>query len=98
MRYAIDTVSSRGRVIRSSYKRGGVLVTVDPHSEFIRLINPYRRVNGRPFMWTVRLNRAEQNEQVRLWYKPRCRTEEVIIFRELMKQLEAGTIQIVRKK
>ena len=96
MRYAIDTLSQRGRRTHTSYKKGGVLVHVDPDLRFIRLINPYsKKEDGRPFVWVVKLRRSE-TERVRLWYKPRCTTDEVVTFRELVKQLNEGKIRIVR--
>ena len=96
MRYAIETLSSRGRVTETAYKRGGVLTVIDNDLRYIRLMNPYSKVNGRSFSWYVKLNGRPENERIRLWYKPRCQTEEILVFRELMKQIEEGKIKIVR--
>jgi len=98
LRYAIETVSSRGRVVHTDYKRGGLLTTIEPTGRYVRLMNPYSSTtNGRPYVWAIKLIRPD-NERIRLWYKPRCKAEEVVLFRELLKQLEEGKISIIQRR
>lgn len=91
VRYAIDTIDAAGSVISTLYRLGGTLTTVDPELRYFRLLNPYARRS-----WSVQLCRRNPRERVRLWYMPRATRDEIIMFRKLLAQLEAGQIRITR--
>lgn len=90
VRYAIDTIDATGAVISTLYRLGGTLTVVDPELRYFRLLNPYARRS-----WSVQLCRKPR-ERVRLWYMPRATRDEIIMFRKLLAQLEAGQIRITR--
>lgn len=89
VRYAIDTLSGN-RIVKTQYRLGGSLTTVDPHLRYFRLLNPYARVS-----WSVQLERSS-NERIRLWYMPIASNDEVVMFRKLLQQLENGEIKITK--
>lgn len=90
IRYIVDTVDDTGTVLERKYRLGGFLCAVDPELRYFRLMNPYARVS-----WSVQLQHPDR--RVRMWYLAPPKSEEIIAFRRLLRQLEAGEISIVRR-
>jgi hypothetical protein len=89
VRYAIDTLQNN-RVIKTQYRLGGTLTSVDSNLRYIRLLNPYARVS-----WSVQLERP-LGERIRIWYQPLASNDEIVMFRKLLQQLENGDIKITK--
>jgi hypothetical protein len=87
VRYAIDTMQNN-RVVKTQYRLGGTLTSVDSNLRYLRLLNPYARVS-----WSVQLERPI-GERIRLWYQPLASNDEIVMFRKLLQQLENGDIKI----
>lgn len=97
VRYAIDTVRN-GVVTATQYRLGGTLTAVDPGLRYFRLLNPYAHKAGnqhRGIAWSVQLVRPP-GEMLRVWYMPPASKDEIVMFRKLLAQLEAGEIQITK--
>lgn len=94
IRYAIDTMDpSRTRILSSIYRMGGVLIFIDPSVRFMRLQNVHTR-----FAWSVQLQRRNPHERIRLWYMDPGTKDEIMIFRNLVSQIDSGEVQVVKKK
>lgn len=89
VRYAIDTMQSN-RVVKTQYRLGGTLTSVDSSLRYLRLLNPYARAS-----WSVQLERP-RGERIRLWYQPLASNDEIVMFRKLLQQLENGDIKITK--
>jgi|SRR5210317_283342 hypothetical protein len=88
MRYAVDTIED-GVVC---HKYGcGYMISIDPNLRYFQM-------TWRKFYWRVKLDDPMKN--VRMYYKEKrnAAEEEVAVFRRLLQQLEAGEIEIVKKK
>lgn len=94
IRYAIDTLdSTQRRVISSVYRIGGILMFIDPLLRYMKLQNPYTRT-----IWSVQLHRKNPHERLRIWYLEPGTKDEILVFRNLVSQIDSGDVQVVKKK
>lgn len=90
VRYVIEDLNSKGTVVSRKYRLGGWLSKVDPQLRYLRLFNPYAKK-----AWSVQL--ASPNQSVRLYYMPPGTSDEIATLRNLLTQMENGTIRIIKK-
>lgn len=87
VRYVIEDVDAYGNVRSRKYRLGGWLTKVDPMLRYFRLVNPYAKK-----AWSVQLQASGQF--VRLYYMPPGTSDEIATMRNLLTQMENGTIRI----
>ena len=93
VRYVTERLDpATGEVAGKQYRLGGILISVDPHLRYLRLLNPYARVT-----WSVQLG-ATAARRTRLWYQAPSTSSEVTMMRRLLQQLENGEIQIKKTR
>ena len=88
LRYAIDTLRPDGSVESTKYRLGGIVVAVDQHLRYARVMNAQIRST-----WSVQLQ-PKTNEHIRLYFMPAGTTDELITMRKLMEQLDRGELRI----
>lgn len=89
IRYAIDAVDGRGRVVSTQFRLGGWLSGVDPQLRYFQLFNPFAKKR-----WSVQLQKPGQ--RVRLYYMANATSDETALMRELLTKLENGDIRITK--
>lgn len=89
IRYVIDAVDARGRVVSSQYRLGGWLSKVDPGLRYFQLFNPYAKKR-----WSVQLQ--NNGQRLRLYYMATATSDETALMRELLTKLENGEIRITK--
>ena len=94
LRYAIETLDRRGRVVETRWILGGWISHVDPELRYISLINPMVKTPTGPARWCVQLH--QPGKHVRLWYFPRATSREVAGLRALLDMLDRGELKIMR--
>ena len=91
VRYVIEDVDAYGNVRSRKYRLGGWLTKVDPMLRYLRLMNPYAKK-----AWSVQLTPPGQH--VRLYYMPPGTSDEIATMRNLLTQMENGTIRITKSR
>ena len=89
IRYVIDAVDGRGRIVSSQFRLGGWLSGVDPQLRYFQLFNPFAKKR-----WSVQLRKPGQ--RVRLYYMANATSDETALMRELLTKLENGNIRITK--
>lgn len=101
IRYITDELDDDGNVIKRNYRLGGILIAVDKDLRYISLKNPYAdavtkkgQLNRR--VWSCQLKTPKT--AVQLFYQSPATNAETAAFRNLLKDLDSGKIELRVKK
>ena len=99
LRYITEDLNDQGDVIETKYRLGGILIAIDKDLRYCTLKNPYITPTANPKKgqfnkrtWSLQLR--SPNTHVRLFYLAPASNDEVVAFRNLLREIDEGKIEL----